>query len=145
MSSCPITSIPALLETSCLYNHTSDFTWLALQPTTWLEVSYNLSVITACIPSLKGAFDIWLGNTMRLDIDAPYQLNRVAGKIGLEAAAYEDNHIATDGMFRGASRIRVSKVGRSIRAEFKPKPLEYLDRDGYRLAPTLRSRRDDDG
>lgn len=53
-----------MLDTTHLYNgEGTDFTWQALYPTVWLTISWNLSVITACIPSLKGLFDGFLGNT----------------------------------------------------------------------------------
>lgn len=88
------TTVPALLETAQLYNTPSDldYTWLSLYPSVWLAATANCFVITACIPSLKGLFDSWLGNTLGLDIDAPYQLERMQGKNTFEAKPYETSY-----------------------------------------------------
>lgn len=91
---CVATMIPALLDTTHLYHGqgNSDYTWLSLSPSVWLAATVNCSVITACVPSLKGLFDSWLGNTIGLEIDAPYQLERMNGKNVFEATAYESGH-----------------------------------------------------
>ncbi|KXJ96815.1 hypothetical protein Micbo1qcDRAFT_229623 [Microdochium bolleyi] len=74
---------PALAGTSYVHNGSdTDFTWEALRPNIWLTVAGHLSVITACIPSLKGVVDSWLGNTFGIDIDSPYQLERMRGTKG---------------------------------------------------------------
>lgn len=44
----------------------------------WIQVTYNLSVITACVPSMKGIFESMLGNTMGLSIEEPYQLENIS-------------------------------------------------------------------
>lgn len=74
---CPITTIPSLMHTEFLYQ-SSDFTWLAVHPVVWLQISYNLAVITACIPTMKNVFDSMSGN-FSAEIDAPYQLKSVKG------------------------------------------------------------------
>lgn len=84
-SRCPVTTIPALLYQDYLYQ-SSDFTWLAIEPTIWLQVSYNLSVITACIPSMKNIFDNLSGN-FSASIDVPYHLSTITGKSGCRATA----------------------------------------------------------
>ncbi|KAJ1337885.1 hypothetical protein MN608_00741 [Microdochium nivale] len=91
-SVCPATTFPALFDTAHLYNRQDiDHTWLSLKPATWLAISTNCSVITACVPSLKGLFDTWLGNTLGIDIDAPYQLKRLSGKHQFGVTLYEQN------------------------------------------------------
>lgn len=68
----------------------SDFTWLAVSPTVWLQISYNLAVITACIPRMKNVFDNLSGN-FSAEIDAPYKLTAVTGarSMGFEASALD--------------------------------------------------------
>lgn len=82
---CPVTMIPALLHQDHLFQ-SNDFTWLAVDPTIWLQVSYNLSVITACIPSMKNIFDSFTGN-FSAAIDVPYNLSTFAGKSGSRATS----------------------------------------------------------
>lgn len=54
----------------------SDMSWDAIAPTIWLQVSLNLSVISACIPSLKPVLDSFLGQTIGASIQPPYRLTR---------------------------------------------------------------------
>ncbi|KAH7040594.1 uncharacterized protein B0I36DRAFT_234415 [Microdochium trichocladiopsis] len=87
---CVVTALPAILDTTHLYNRQDiDYTWLSLSPAVWLAATANCFVITNCVPSLKGLFDSWLGNTLGIDIDAPYQLERMDGKNTFAAKAYE--------------------------------------------------------
>lgn len=78
---CPITIIPSFMYTEFLYQ-SSDFTWLAVHPTVWLQISYNLAIITACIPTMKNVFDGLSGN-FSAEIDAPYTLTSVKGARGM--------------------------------------------------------------
>ncbi|KAK8008148.1 hypothetical protein PG991_010699 [Apiospora marii] len=50
-----------------------DVTWLAVDPTVWYQVSLNLSVLTACVPSLKSFIDSLTGYTSGLRIMVPYE------------------------------------------------------------------------
>lgn len=86
---CPITIIPSLMHTGFLYEN-GDFTWLAVAPTVWLQISYNLAVITACIPTMKNVFDNLSGN-FSAEIDAPYKLTAMAGarSMGFKASALD--------------------------------------------------------
>lgn len=77
--------IPALLYQDHLFQ-SNDFTWLAVNPTIWLQISYNLSVISACIPSMKNIFDSFTGN-FSAAIDVPYNLTTLTNKSGSRAKA----------------------------------------------------------
>lgn len=44
-------------------------------PTIWLQISLNLSIITACIPSLKSVLDSLFADTGVI-VQAPYELSR---------------------------------------------------------------------
>lgn len=92
---CPITTIPSLMQTEFLYENI-DFTWLAVSPTVWLQISYNLAVITACIPTMKNVFDSLSGN-FSAEIDAPYKLTAVTGgrSRGFEASALDQGSSQT--------------------------------------------------
>ncbi|KUI55795.1 hypothetical protein VP1G_10776 [Cytospora mali] len=80
---CPATTIPALFYKDYLFQG-NDFTWLAVVPTIWLQISYNLSVITACIPSMKNIFDSFSGD-FSAAIDVPYNLPTISSKSGSRA------------------------------------------------------------
>ncbi|KAI0016395.1 hypothetical protein F4780DRAFT_798063 [Xylariomycetidae sp. FL0641] len=83
----PIATIISLTDSDWLFNGEAyDFTWSAILPTIWIQVSLGLSIITASIPNIKGFLDIYLGNTLRVDMDAPYQLTRI-DKGSLQASA----------------------------------------------------------
>ncbi|KAH7040333.1 uncharacterized protein B0I36DRAFT_357646 [Microdochium trichocladiopsis] len=106
---CPLTAVPIILDYEYLYNgDDNDFTWTAMAPTIWLLVTSHISIITACIPSLKGIFDSWLGNTFGIDIDAPYQLERVEGKDGFEVSDWRTKDPSATGQSSG-SRPKTSK------------------------------------
>ncbi|KAG6355054.1 hypothetical protein INS49_004135 [Diaporthe citri] len=100
---CPIPTIPSLMRTEFQYEN-GDFTWLAVTPTVWLQISYNLAMITACIPTMKNLFDNLSGN-FSAEIDAPYKLTAVTGtrSMGFEASALGQepsqahSHISTQG------------------------------------------------
>lgn len=77
--------IPTLLRQDYL-QPSNDFTWLAVEPTIWMQISFNLSIITACIPTMKNIFDSLSGN-FSVAIDAPYTLKTIAGKSRLQATA----------------------------------------------------------
>lgn len=51
----------------------------------WMQISYNLSVITSCIPTIKSVFDSLVGALSGTVIDAPYNLTARPGKSGLTA------------------------------------------------------------
>lgn len=83
--------IPSLLNTNFLYED-SDYTWIAVEPTLWLQISYNLSVITSCIPTIKSVFDSISGTLTGAMIDAPYDLTALPGRTGLTATVPDPRH-----------------------------------------------------
>lgn len=86
--------IPTLLSQDHL-QPSNDFTWLAVEPTIWMQISFNLSVITACIPTMKNIFDS-LSGIFSVAIDAPYTLTTIAGKSGMQTTAL-DKETASSG------------------------------------------------
>lgn len=88
--SCPFCRVGTLLRTDFLYE-SNNFTWEAVVPTVWQQMSCNLSVITACVPSMKTIFDSLSGNVASAGIDAPYNLIAIRGATGFKATALESN------------------------------------------------------
>ncbi|KAK1640783.1 hypothetical protein BDP81DRAFT_478400 [Colletotrichum phormii] len=77
----PIITIPRLVYTHTLVTSYTDTTWHAVHHVIWLQVSLGMSILTACIPSLKGVIDSLLGSTSVAAIQAPYNLTS-SGKDG---------------------------------------------------------------
>jgi hypothetical protein len=64
---------------------------MAVSSTIWFQVSLGLSVVTACIPSLKGVIDSLLGATAVTTIQGPYVLRSSGNKSGLTATRVTDD------------------------------------------------------
>ncbi|KAK8035561.1 hypothetical protein PG993_010556 [Apiospora rasikravindrae] len=70
----PLIALPSIVQGPQVTNGSgADVTWLAVNPTVWHQVSINLSVLTACIPSLKSFIDSLTGYTSGLRIMLPYE------------------------------------------------------------------------
>ncbi|KAK7966275.1 uncharacterized protein PG986_000552 [Apiospora aurea] len=76
----PLIALPSIVQGPQVTNGSSgaDVTWLAVNPTVWHQVSINLSVLTACIPSLKSFIDSLTGYTSGLRIMLPYEYPNVS-------------------------------------------------------------------
>ncbi|KAF7561280.1 hypothetical protein G7046_g2890 [Stylonectria norvegica] len=83
----PIVTIPSLSNAQYLFHEYSDATWLSVPSTIWFQISLGLSILTACIPSLKGIIDSLLGSTAVAAIRSPYDLRDSGKKSGLEMTA----------------------------------------------------------
>lgn len=86
----PIVTIPSLTNAQYLFQDYSDPTWLAVPRTIWFQTSLGLSVLTVCIPSLKGIIDSLLGSTAVAAIQAPYELKSSDKRSGLELTVIND-------------------------------------------------------
>jgi hypothetical protein len=64
---------------------------MAVGSTIWFQISLGLSVLTACIPSLKGVIDSLLGATAVTTIQGPYILRSSGNKSGLTATRVTDD------------------------------------------------------
>lgn len=76
--SVPIVKIPVLFYI-WRDSKSTDPTWDAVLPSIWYQISLNISMITACVPSLKPIFDSLFGYTASAVIQAPYQLEANEG------------------------------------------------------------------
>ncbi|KAK8061668.1 hypothetical protein PG994_008034 [Apiospora phragmitis] len=68
----PIIALPSLIMRPQSLQG-DDITWLAVDPVVWYQVSLNLTVLTACVPSLKSFIDSLTGYTSGLRIMLPYE------------------------------------------------------------------------
>lgn len=77
-------TIPSLSNANYLFHDYSDPTWSTVSSTIWFQVSLGLSVLTVCVPSLKGVIDSLLGSTAVAAIQAPYELKDSGDRTGLQ-------------------------------------------------------------
>lgn len=72
--SVPLLALPGIVQgPQVTHGSGTDITWLAVNPTVWHQVSINMSVLTACIPSLKSFIDSLTGYTSGIRIMLPYE------------------------------------------------------------------------
>lgn len=69
-----VASIPYLITATDFLHDYSDLTWSAIWPTVWLQISLSLSILTACIPSLRVIIDSWLGHVGSAAMNNTYEL-----------------------------------------------------------------------
>lgn len=103
-----------------------DITWLAVDPIVWYQVSLNLSVLTACVPSLKSFIDSLTGYTSGLRIMLPYEYpvtssGKSAGskiRDTIAAAVYRGPHPVghTTSITASQAPKRKSQTGEQIKA-----------------------------
>jgi hypothetical protein len=67
-------TIPSLSSAAPLFDEFSDSTWLSVSSTIWFQISLGLSILTACVPSLKGVIDSLMGATAAAAMNTPYEL-----------------------------------------------------------------------
>jgi hypothetical protein len=79
--------LPSLTTAEDFLQDPSDRTWNAVIPMIWLQISLNMSLFTACIPSLSGVIDSILVSATYGAIQAPYQLTRARAGAGVHATA----------------------------------------------------------
>ncbi|KAF5551300.1 hypothetical protein FMEXI_3418 [Fusarium mexicanum] len=87
----PIITIPELVHARYMFNNSDDVTWQAVSMMIWGQIALGLSVITVCIPSLKGVIDSLLGSTAVAAINTPYELKDSGKGTGLEMTALSDS------------------------------------------------------
>ncbi|KEF54873.1 uncharacterized protein A1O9_09316 [Exophiala aquamarina CBS 119918] len=59
-----------------------DRTWFAITPSVWTSVAMNVSIVTACIPSIKRFLADWASGLSNVAISEPFELEHSAGKSG---------------------------------------------------------------
>ncbi|KAG5796417.1 hypothetical protein H9Q69_004548 [Fusarium xylarioides] len=87
----PIITIPEAVHARYMFDNSDDVTWQAVSMMIWGQIALGLSVITVCIPSLKGVIDSLLGSTAVAAINTPYELKDSGNGTGLEMTALSDS------------------------------------------------------
>ncbi|GKU05870.1 integral membrane protein [Fusarium langsethiae] len=87
----PIMTIPELTHAKYMFGGSNDVTWRAASTMIWGQIALGLSVLTVCIPSLKGVIDSLLGSTAVAALNTPYELKYSDNGTGLEMTALSDS------------------------------------------------------
>lgn len=87
-NSVPIVTIPGLAKNQYLFTDYSDFTWSVIPGLVWFQISLGLSVLTACIPSLKGVVDSLLSSTAVAAMQVPYEVHSSSKGTGIELTPF---------------------------------------------------------
>ncbi|KAF4951202.1 hypothetical protein FSARC_12982 [Fusarium sarcochroum] len=87
----PASVIPSLTHASYMFGNSNDVTWKAVSSMIWGQIALGLSVLTVCIPSLKGVIDSLLGSTAVAAINTPYELKDSGNGTGLEMTHLSDS------------------------------------------------------
>ncbi|KAG5657800.1 hypothetical protein KAF25_007833 [Fusarium avenaceum] len=87
----PIITIPEITHTLYMFGDSDDVTWQAVSTMIWGQIALGLSVLTVCIPSLKGVIDSLLGSTAVATLNTPYDLKDSGDGTGLEMTAISDS------------------------------------------------------
>lgn len=101
----PFLVLPSLTTAQGYLQDHSDRTWEAVTPTIWLQISLNMSLFTACIPSLRGVIESILVSTTAGAIQAPYNLTRTGAGYGMHATAIPLEQLDSSRYFRSARRL----------------------------------------
>ncbi|KAK6714841.1 hypothetical protein SNK04_005769 [Fusarium graminearum] len=87
----PIMTIPELTHAKYMFGGSDDVTWRAVSTMIWGQIALGLSVLTVCIPSLKGVIDSLLGSTAVAALKTPYELKYSDNGTGLEMTALSES------------------------------------------------------
>lgn len=100
----PFLVLPSLTTAEAYLRDHNDRTWEAVTPTIWLQISLNMSLFTACIPSLRGVIESILISTTAGAIQAPYNLTRTGPGYGVHATAIPLQQLDSSKYFRDSRR-----------------------------------------
>ncbi|EFX06279.1 integral membrane protein [Grosmannia clavigera kw1407] len=117
----PAVTIPSLSTAAYLYDNYADSTWHIVPSLIWLQISLGLSILTACIPSLKGIADSLLGATAVSAVQAPYNLRTNNKTTGIELTSLREpgstKHSSTWAAARDVSSTQRGRSGPASGAE----------------------------
>ncbi|EXJ65321.1 hypothetical protein A1O7_01662 [Cladophialophora yegresii CBS 114405] len=65
------------------HSNPQDRAWHAVIPSVWTSCALNLSIVTACIPSIKRFLADWAAGLSAITISEPFELEHSSGKTGL--------------------------------------------------------------
>lgn len=103
-----------------------DRTWFAITPSAWTSVAMNVSIVTACIPSIKRFLADWASGLSGVTISEPFELEHSAGKSGMFNSSYAQgsgmgSKIATRLGLTSSSKGQISSNLRSIDSQHDTK------------------------
>ncbi|OAL30249.1 hypothetical protein AYO20_08823 [Fonsecaea nubica] len=94
-----------------------DRSWHAVTPSVWTSCALNLSIVTACIPSIKRFLADWAAGLSAITISEPFELEHSAGKTGAgltyAAGSGMGSKIATRLGFATTSKAEITSTVRS--------------------------------
>ncbi|KIW26305.1 uncharacterized protein PV07_09406 [Cladophialophora immunda] len=94
-----------------------DRTWHAVTPSVWTSCALNLSIVTACIPSIKRFLADWAAGLSAVTISEPFELEHSAGKTGAgltyAAGSGMGSKIATKLGLSSTSKAEITSTVRS--------------------------------
>lgn len=81
MRSTPAITAASIVALDDFYHSTpQDRPWFAVVPSVWTSVAMNVSIVTACIPSIKRFLADWASGLSNVAISEPFELEHSAGK-----------------------------------------------------------------
>jgi hypothetical protein len=104
---------------SPVYSSRADPTWYDVLPTIYSQIMLNLSILTACLPSLKRIIDTLRSGTAAVTIDGPYELSISGGHTALPGFKLKGgskpskgrSSRLSGGVSNGGGEISTSKFG----------------------------------
>lgn len=107
-------TIPTISTANYLFIDDTDDSWLAVTPSIWMQVTLSLSILTACIPSLKSLLDTLMASVAGAAMQGPFELTELSGtsktKTSIIARSESHGHNGdTDspGTFRGNGNFKL--------------------------------------
>ena len=116
--------LPSLTTAEGFLQDYTDRTWKTVTPTIWLQISLNMSLFTACIPSLRGVIESILVSTTAGAIQAPYHLTRNRAGYGVHATAIPLQQLDSSRYFQSSKKqfpsLNLYGSSRGTREEDRP-------------------------
>lgn len=117
----PVFAITAIILSQDFYNTSpQDRTWYAVTPAIWTQLMLNVSIITACIPSIKRFLGNIRSGLTTINISTNYEATRYGqssgrldATVGSKAYMHGGGRRASTLASRLASSLRLSVVGTS--------------------------------
>jgi hypothetical protein len=120
ISSTPIFTAVSIVAYDDFYHSTpQDRPWHAVVPSVWTSCALNLSIVTACIPSIKRFLADWAAGLSAITISEPFELEHSSGKTGLgDSGTYAlgsgmGSKIATKLGLSSTSKAEITSTARS--------------------------------
>ncbi|OCT54487.1 hypothetical protein CLCR_00856 [Cladophialophora carrionii] len=77
------TAVSIVAYDNFYHSNPQDRPWHAVVPSVWTSCALNLSIVTACIPSIKRFLADWAAGLSAITISEPFELEHSSGKTGV--------------------------------------------------------------